>query len=423
MAKGGYEWDENPDALDDHSAAKHAILRAYVRRYIEVLTRHQAQRSLTLTLVDGYAGGNRYTRDGLVVDGSPGIFLRTVREVEDELARARRHGFTIDARFIFVEKRRRPLDVLHETLRAGPFAGDVGKSVQILKGDFNAHAEAIIAAVKARRGGLRALFLLDQYGWGAVPFALVRRIMAELKGAEVILTFSVDSLITYLRKETAGTAAAGRVGLEERHVAELLEHKERGGRALVQHALYEHLRGEVGAPNVTPFFLRSLKSNRSLWFLHFAQSWRARDEIGQIHWEVARGFADHRGDAGLRPLGFTPERLSDLGQLTMDYAFDAGAKARTAEAMANQIPDVVDALTREAGPPTLRDIFQRHGGPTPVTLPMLKSHIGAMQAEKELIVRAPSGHVRRVGVQIDPEDRIEREEQTRFHFMSGNARR
>lgn len=54
---------------------------------------------------------------------------------------------------------------------------------------------------------------------------------------------------------------------------------------------------------------------------------------------------------------------------------------------------------------------------------MLKSYIGAMQAEKELIVRAPSGHVRRVGVLIDPEDRIEREEQTRFHFMSGDARR
>ena len=59
---------------------------------------------------------------------------------------------------------------------------------------------------------MRALFLLDQYGWGAVPLELVRRIMAELRGAEVTLTFSVDHLITHLRKETAGSAAAARLG-------------------------------------------------------------------------------------------------------------------------------------------------------------------------------------------------------------------
>lgn len=210
MPKGGYGWDrDDPDQLDDHSAAKHAILRAYVRRYIQVLTKHRQQRGLTLTVVDGFAGGNLYRRNGLIVPGSPGLFLDTVRTVEDELARERPHGFAINAVFYFIERGRRPRALLLDTLHEGAFAGELGRTVHVLPGTFVEHADAIVAGILARRGGMRCLFLLDQYGWGAVPLDLVRRIMAELPGAEVILTFSVDTLITYLTRDTAHFADRG----------------------------------------------------------------------------------------------------------------------------------------------------------------------------------------------------------------------
>ncbi len=153
MRKGGYRWDpDNPDDLDDHSAAKHAILRAYVRRYIEVLTKKIVQRDLTLTIVDGYSGGNIYRRNGLLVPGSPGIFLETVRTVEDELARQRRHGFAIDAQFFFIEKMRRPRDLLQDTLRNGPFAGELANTTHVMSGSFTDHADHIIASIRPGRG-------------------------------------------------------------------------------------------------------------------------------------------------------------------------------------------------------------------------------------------------------------------------------
>jgi hypothetical protein len=112
-----------------------------------------------------------------------------------------------------------------------------------------------------------------------------------------------------------------------------------------------------------------------------------------------------------------PERVLDPDQFTLDFAFDEAAKGRTVAALTSQVPDLVEAMTRASGPPTLRGIFEHHGGPTPVTLPMLRQHIGQMQAEKKLIVRAPSGKERRQGVNIDADDRIERKQQTAFHFM------
>jgi len=70
-------------------------------------------------------------------------------------------------------------------------------------------------------------------------------------------------LITYLNEDAGSSAARIRVGLDAGLVQRRLADKERGRRALVQHSVSDHLR-EVGAPNATPFFLHSLRSNRPL---------------------------------------------------------------------------------------------------------------------------------------------------------------
>jgi len=47
----------------------------------------------------------------------------------------------------------------------------------------------------------RAIFVLDQCGYSAVPFQCIREIFASVKNPEVILTFAADSLIDYLTDE------------------------------------------------------------------------------------------------------------------------------------------------------------------------------------------------------------------------------
>ena len=50
---------------------------------------------------------------------------------------------------------------------------------------------------KSKKNG-RSIFILDQYGYKDAPIPVIRKIFLSLKKAEVILTFSIDSLIDYL---------------------------------------------------------------------------------------------------------------------------------------------------------------------------------------------------------------------------------
>ena len=64
--KKHYDWkigDALPE-LKHHSRAKHAILDAYVHRYIEICTATPVQEVLNLTIVDGFSGGGRYQMAG-----------------------------------------------------------------------------------------------------------------------------------------------------------------------------------------------------------------------------------------------------------------------------------------------------------------------------------------------------------------------
>jgi three-Cys-motif partner protein len=69
MSDDKYTWQlgASPPPLDDHSAAKHAVLRQYAATYVEVLTANPRREVLKLTIVDGFAGGGQYTRGGGII--------------------------------------------------------------------------------------------------------------------------------------------------------------------------------------------------------------------------------------------------------------------------------------------------------------------------------------------------------------------
>jgi len=86
MPRRPYVWQRGakPPAIEPHSRAKHAILRGYVERYIEVLCTLPHRESIHLTLVDGFAGGGLYwsPEDRQVHSGSPLIMLEAAERAE-----------------------------------------------------------------------------------------------------------------------------------------------------------------------------------------------------------------------------------------------------------------------------------------------------------------------------------------------------
>jgi len=156
----------------------------------------------------------------------------------------------------------------------------------------------------------------------------------------------------------------------------------------------------------------SRRSHRALWFLHLSKHWKARDEIGLIHWATASGSVDHRGDPGFRSLGFTPERRSDPGQMTLDFGFYERAKLRSWDALNQQLCDKILGLIELDGePPTVAEIFERHCNDSPVTSLMLKESILSLRRERELVIHKPDGRIVEVANKISFADRISRPDQ------------
>lgn len=59
MARDNHQWipGAEPPEIRPHSQAKHRVIDAYLRRYVEVLTGDVRIPEFYLTLVDGFSGG------------------------------------------------------------------------------------------------------------------------------------------------------------------------------------------------------------------------------------------------------------------------------------------------------------------------------------------------------------------------------
>lgn len=210
MPKKHYGWKLGGPLpkIGSHSLAKHQVFERYIERYIDIVAPHPAQRSLNLTIVDGFCGGGRYLYGSETILGSPLILLKSVRAGEVKLALQRQHGFEIKADFFFVDKSKDHIYFLRSELAASEFKNEVDRSIYLKNDTFERQAPSIIEFIQKKGTSHRSLFFLDQYGWSAVSFEVIRKIFASLKHPEVLLTFSVDSLIDYFREKTAGTKGA-----------------------------------------------------------------------------------------------------------------------------------------------------------------------------------------------------------------------
>jgi three-Cys-motif partner protein len=409
MVAKNYDWKIGAalPQIGEHSFAKHRILRRYIERYIEIVTATSFQEQLSITFVDGYAGGGRYAWGRETVPGSPLIFLEAVAAAEAKLNATRPKGFRINANYIFVDQNLAHTEFLRAEIRASPFRGELDRSIQVWTADFNERVDDIVQAVRARspRAG-RAVFLLDQYGWSQVAFRSIRTILDQLKSAEIFLTFSVDALIDYLSERSLEMKAFGEIDVDPALVRELIQVKQDeqvGYRALIQNGLYSHVQLVTGAPFYSPFFIKSPDAHRSYWFIHLSKHREARNEIGMIHWNE-NNTTIHHGGAGLNALGFTPG--GDIDQMTMEYLFDDHAKALSRAKLTEQLPRLIyDAADSDVAP-TLEQIFGLRCNDTPVVRELLEEVLLSLRSEGELSVVDEAGRTKPRANTIEWSDRI-----------------
>jgi len=414
----GYSWSVNCKlpTIEDHSLAKHEILRAYVINYLRILAQNPHSEGIRVTLVDGFAGGGRYqTPAGNIVGGSPLILLDALKEARtlvalDRQQRGIRKPYLIDAHVHLVEENVDTCAHLREVIAETPNACASNTVVTIHHGDFNRKLPDILVDIQSRqKKNGRSVFILDQYGWSQVNLESVRRIFSALPFAEVFLTWMIDSLINFLSDKMLDklNPALQRAGLGSALTAEQLlaiKNREPGAdgdltwRRAIQSIMTEQIRSVSGAIYCTPFYIVPRNSRRGYWLLHLAQHLRANEEMKRIHWE--NNNLHHPGGPGFNMLGF----IGNKGQLAFDNRFDEHASRITLAALQNDIPRRISKMRT---PVLFGELVQLTANETPARLQQLQEAVFSLAKERELIVRTKTGTMRRSAQSLAADDTIE----------------
>lgn len=411
-----YAWQlgQPPPIIYLHSLAKHRVIEAYLERYVEVLASDPRMDVLRFDVVDGMCGGGRYIREDNAeeADGSPLIFLRSLKAAEAKLNILRRKNFRVEVRFYFVDQSQRNIEYLQDVIRKSEFSNLLDEKIFTIVDSFEEKAADIINSIKNRLPAGRSIFLLDQYGYRDAPFCLIRSILERLPKAEILLTFGTDALIQFLNDSPSYRKTLSDIGVPAEDLSDMIElRKLKAWRYFVQARLSQSLQLQSGARFFTPFFIKSKRSNRAYWFIHLSQEVKARDEMVQVHWDHHTNFV-HYGGAGLNMLGYDPSLDSDI-TFQDSFDFDENAEHSSLRALSEQLPKLI--FQNRDGLQYL-DLIIRTANGTPATQVLFKESLQYLKDEGEIEVLTSSGNERRNIQRAGKGDLIIPKSQMRFDF-------
>ena len=388
MSSGQYDWSEIglPARLLEHSLAKLAVYRDYLRRYVREMTKDIRISKLTLNVVDGFCGGGIYRTEygNDFIYGSPIIFLEVMEEMRAEAQARRTSPFQLDYRLHFVDNSTSALASLRAVLKQRGFDHLIGTRVCLHQKSFEEALPSLLVDVTGRGN---TIFVLDQYGYTAVPFEQLALIFRVLNKPEIILTFNYDQLATWVQQydsvnRTLTKLGVGEIGREEYELSVREGHRE----FFIQRVLHRAFLSF--ASYFTPFFVMSRGSNMAYWLVHLSSHARAKHVMQRLHWEMSNTFS-HFGGVGYNMLGYDPKNAPAGSQA---YLFDDQALDRTLYRMQDDLPPIVHAYGDGV---SLWKLFSDTANQAPVDAEVLKQGVISLAQIGALEVLTPSGGEKR----------------------------
>jgi three-Cys-motif partner protein len=414
-AQKNFKWiiGSVPPPLQAHSAAKLNLLEHYLDSYFKTVVPGPYLDRLQISMIDGFCGGGAFRGvHGKIEAGTPIIMLNAVGAAMQRLNKDRRKKLAIDGRFYFVDKDPAAIDYLRSEIWRLGYGPQIGETIHLIKGKFEDNYKNIVEDIRAKARAGRSIFLLDQFGYGKIPLTIAREIFEQLPKAEIILTFAIDWLISYMSDNAAFLKGVAPIEITQDQVKRFIAEKGvKGHRFLIQRLLLQHLRLATGAPYFTPFFIRSEEADRDLWLIHLSKHPTARNVMTSSHWAI-QNSSIHQGPAGLNMLGFDPHWQDAL---PLNFEFDGNAEAQIVAALHEQIPRKLEALDG-FGPITF-DAFQREtANNTAARLDQLERSLMTLHEQKDIQILTPSGKLKQPGARIKAGDRLQLSRQLMLLF-------
>ncbi len=351
MVRKAFNWNDGV-VLPEHSKKKHKILSEYFRKYLITRCKIPFQTKFSLAIVDGFCGAGTYKCGSY---GSPLIFIETLKNTFEEINIYRKTNrmkpISIECYFVFNDYNKDAIEQLK--IMASSLESEIKDTSENLYLHFryyNEKFEDIYPKIKKELFQLsykNVIFNLDQAGYIHVSKAIIIDIMQSWKSAEIFLTFLISSILKYLSTNEDKDQTLKKFSSEIRKdVFSILKSPDEPiskveflGRA--EQIVFEHLK--QCATYTSPFSINNPDGYR-YWFMHFANSYKARQVYNDVLHDNNSCQA-HFGNCGLNMLSYSP---NDGGML---YTFNDESREKSKEALHNDIPKLVsehgDALTVE----------------------------------------------------------------------------
>lgn len=367
---------------------------------------------LRLSLIDGFCGGGCYqTEEGSLTDGSPLLMMRAVRDARALLNLDRRIPRNINVHYSFI-------DILPDTTkhlrhwldaRRQENAIDLTdyEQTQVINNDFLQELPNIIQKVQQRKMGEHAIFILDQYCYKDIPLPEIAALMRTLKGAEVVMTFNVDNLITYISEHASNRKSVENIGLDKyipwSEIKTLKATQKREWRKILQRHLAHGIKSETGVEFMTLFFVKPHGTNSwGYWLIHLSNQYRAHEVMKSIHWEHATDFG-HELEPGIFVLGYD---ANDDGDYTGQETFEFGEQSKEAciNGVSEHFGKAIFALNK---PIPVAKLFQGCVSQSTAAEKHLLAATRRLHASKDIVVISKTGTIRRPSKIYRPDDIIE----------------
>ncbi|MBQ0798513.1 MAG: three-Cys-motif partner protein TcmP [Porticoccaceae bacterium] len=408
MVEKKYDWEDGA-LLEEHTKKKHEILKNYFRQYLLIRCQLPQQEKFRLAIVDGFSGAGLYKCGSF---GSPLIFVDVLIKATNEINLLRiAQGIKpiqIDCLLLLNDFDKSVTEQLKKNLT--PLlaqAKDTCQNLFIETEYFSQEFEKLYPEIKARLISAKCsnvFFNLDQCGYSDVTSIIIKDIINSWRSAEVLLTFAIRSLLTFLSPNSNAKGVPLEPELKLRIDALLKEGEIMLGKqqwlAEAEKIAFGYLKDCAGF--VSPFSINN-PSGWQYWLMHFANSYRARQVYNDVlHQSDAQA---HFGKAGLKMLSYDPR---EEGQL---YLFDNDSRQEAKKSLYEDIPRFV----AESGDTmSMQDFYAAAYSETPAH----SQDIHEMIIENtDMEVLTETGGKRRLPNTIKPSDTLKLKSQKSLFFM------
>lgn len=413
MPKNPYEWEigSRPPLIDEHTKIKHKIYQDYIKEYIKTIVKKPAISSCKFIVVDAFAGGGLYIDSNQQEhSGSPVKIWEAIQEAEDEVNENRNKQFIVDRKLFLLEKEENTFNYLKNYLTCIEYDQHLDSKIILQKGAFVDKYQKIINKIHGSFGkNARAIFILDQYGYGDAPYSDIRKIFELLPKAEVILTLSVDDIIDYTPKhiethrsnqqflfdikeavkrkyELTQTRALDKVGLNVDNLIKMKKENPYFWRGAIEKLVTEKLVFFTQAKHYTPFFLNRKDSHKSIWIMHLTNHSEGVDVMKKVYHSyknTEKTIISHYGGAGLDMLGYK-HKYQDQPDLfgNTEYDFKEQSLNNTKNKLLEQIPKELYNQTT-----TFSKFYDNQTNGTPATRETLRGAFQELLMCKEIVVK------------------------------------